>query len=159
MARWKNINGALQKIAGSVRIDQVLNKLSRNAISNKAVSEKFEEIENGLNLKYTQLDLLFSRAATAFTSNETLSIPHMNEYKWLYIINQFNSSKIVPVFDHEFVMNTDFLANNTMYFSKYNLRISMSANQLIASNAKSFVFGDGALNNSVWGIIRVYGIK
>lgn len=46
MARWKNINGVLQKIAGSVRIDQVLNKLSRNAISNKAVSEKFEILQS-----------------------------------------------------------------------------------------------------------------
>jgi microcystin-dependent protein len=46
MARWKNINGVLQKISGSVRIDQVLNKLSRNAISNKAVSEKFEIIQS-----------------------------------------------------------------------------------------------------------------
>lgn len=56
MARWKNINGVLQKIAGSVRIDQVLNKLSRNAISNKAVSEKFEEVDTALDSHQDQID-------------------------------------------------------------------------------------------------------
>lgn len=58
MARWKNINGVLQKIAGSVRIDQVLNKLSRNAISNKAVSEKFEEVDLSLEIAANDMDAL-----------------------------------------------------------------------------------------------------
>ena len=48
MARWRNINGVLQKIAGSVRIDQVLNGFSRNAISNMAVCEKFGEIDSDI---------------------------------------------------------------------------------------------------------------
>lgn len=56
MARWKNINGVLQKIAGSVRIDQVLNKLSRNAISNKAVSEKFETVDTTLDSHQDAID-------------------------------------------------------------------------------------------------------
>jgi len=58
MARWKNINGVLQKIAGSVRIDQVLNKLSRNAISNKAVSEKFEEVDLSLEIAANDIDAI-----------------------------------------------------------------------------------------------------
>lgn len=58
MARWKNINGVLQKIAGSVRIDQVLNKLSRNAISNKAVSEKFEEVDSAIEANADDIDAI-----------------------------------------------------------------------------------------------------
>lgn len=60
MARWKNINGVLQKIAGSVRIDQVLNKLSRNAISNKAVSEKFETVDAAIEANADDIDAIKS---------------------------------------------------------------------------------------------------
>lgn len=69
MARWKNINGVLQKIAGSVRIDQVLNKLSRNAISNKAVSEKFEEVENQL----VTVDTTFDKNSNNPISNKSVA--------------------------------------------------------------------------------------
>lgn len=64
MARWKNVNGVLQKIAGSVRIDQVLNGLSRNAISNKAVSEKFEEVDLSLGIAADDIDALSDRVST-----------------------------------------------------------------------------------------------
>ena len=63
MARWKNINGVLQKIAGSVRIDQVLNKLSRNAISNKAVSEKFETVDGTLGTHQDAIDEISTNLA------------------------------------------------------------------------------------------------
>ena len=76
MARWKNINGVLQKIAGSVRIDQVLNKLSRNAISNKAVSEKFEEVDSKIDEVNTTLSSKTSKTILARFTPSSVSVTY-----------------------------------------------------------------------------------
>lgn len=103
MARWKNINGVLQKIAGSVRIDQVLNKLSRNAISNKAVSEKFETVDGTLEslstnkADKTALDwTLLNSTQGVGTGNVVTFSTNYTEYSFEYYHGGFNQVWTIP---------------------------------------------------------------